>query len=192
MLFQLPAFYYTKNDNAPLTIVIEPLIALMHDQVEGINNRGYCFASYIDSTCSAKRRTAIIQGVKSCKISLLYIAPETLVTLDIKDLIGTRRIGLLVIDEAHTVCTWGRDFRPHYWFLTEYVERLRSEYKFPILCLTATAVYGGCNDTVMKTISVFGLKEPMVLIGIVRRNDIEFCFHKYPLIKRQMMKKRIE
>lgn len=184
MLFQLPAFYFNKNDNAPLTVVIEPLIALMHDQVDGINNRGYNFASYIDSTCTAKRRDAIKQGVKCCKISLLYIAPETLVTLDIKDLIGTRRIGLLVIDEAHTVCTWGRDFRPHYWFLTEYVERLRSEYKFPILCLTATAVYGGCNDTVMKTISVFGLKQPMVLIGIVRRNDIEFCFHKIPTDKK--------
>ncbi len=176
ILFQLPSYYFSRRQEVLLTIVVTPLIALMHDQVQSIRARGHDFAAYIDSTCSANERNELFANVRKGKVSLLYAAPETLVSLKIDDVIGNRKIGLFVIDEAHTVTTWGRDFRPHYWFLVDFLRQLRKSAKFPVLCLTATAVYGGKNDMVKKTIEILDMHNTNVHIGIVRRSDIRFEF----------------
>jgi len=180
MLFQLAAYYYSLIDTSVLIIVIEPLIALMHDQVEGIRRKGHTFAAYLDSTCTVNMRDRIINDLKNNNINLLYVSPEMFVAKGFDDIIGRRKIGLFVIDEAHTVTTWGRDFRPDYCFLTDHVQALRKEADFPVLCLTATAVYGGPNDAVLKTVDVFSLIDPLILLGIVRRDDIKFNYSVLP------------
>ena len=183
MLFQLAAYYYSLIDTSVLIIVIEPLIALMHDQVDGIRRKGHTFAAYLDSTCTVNMRDRIINDLKNNNINLLYVSPEMFVAKGFDDIIGRRKIGLFVIDEAHTVTTWGRDFRPDYCFLTDHVQTLRKEASFPILCLTATAVFGGPNDAVQKTVDVFSLIDPLILLGIVRRDDIKFSFSKLQGLK---------
>ena len=80
------------------------------------------------------------------KVDLLYLSPETLLSYSIEAIIGDREIGLLIIDEAHIVTTWGVGFRPDYWYLGGYINRLRNQiqtkkgrnqkiYHFPIVHL---------------------------------------------------------
>ena len=74
---------------------------------------------------------------------LFYLSPELLLAYDIKHFIGDRRIGLIVVDEAHTVTTWGKEFRVDYWFLGRHLDNLKKNlgYAFPVFALTATAVW---------------------------------------------------
>lgn len=72
---------------------------------------------------------------------------------DISYFVGERRIGLVVVDEAHTVTTWGKEFRVDYWFLGRHLEALKNAlgYVFPVFALTATAVWNpeGGNDMIL-------------------------------------------
>mgnify|MGYP000116862611 FL=1 len=74
---------------------------------------------------------------------MFYLSPELLLSYDIKHFVGERRIGLVVVDEAHTVTTWGKEFRVDYWFLGRYLNTLKQTlgYSFPLFALTATAVW---------------------------------------------------
>ena len=108
----------------------------------------------------------------------MYIAPEMLLSTSLETMLGNRKLGLFVVDEAHTVTSWGRDFRPDYWFLGDYLERQRKNgLHFPVLCLTATAVFGGKDDVVQDTISTLGLNQPILYLGQVRRDNIDFNIH---------------
>src|SRR5699024_8081733 len=84
------------------------------------------------------------ESVQKQEIDILYLSPETLqARSDIKMLIGDRNLGVVIIDEAHIVTTWGKSFRSDYWYLGIYLAKLRKEYKFPIVTFTATAIYFG-------------------------------------------------
>lgn len=90
-------------------------------------------------------------------------------------MLGERKIGLLVIDEAHTVTSWGRDFRSDYWFLGDFLKSVKKNgYAFPVLCLTATAVYTGVDDVVNDTIAELDLNNPILHLGNVKRKNIRF------------------
>ncbi|OPJ62559.1 DEAD/DEAH box helicase [Clostridium oryzae] len=177
LLFQIPAIHLAEEEKA-VTIVITPLIALMRDQVEQLNNqRGISFATFLNSEISFEEKESRIRKIKSGEISILYMAPELLLSTSLDNIIGTdRRLGLLVIDEAHIVTTWGRDFRADYWFLGSYIEKLRKckEKQFSIVCLTATAVYMGTEDTVNDTINTLALNNPKLHLGNVKRKNIKF------------------
>lgn len=86
---------------------------------------------------------------------------------------------MLVIDEAHTVTTWGRDFRADYWYLGDFIKAAkRNGKKFPVLCLTATAVYSGPDDVVNDTIAELELENPILHLGNVKRENIKFDIQK--------------
>ena len=140
LLFQLAAIYLAQKYEL-LTIVVSPLVALMTDQVEGLT--GYNAVATLNSNITAAEKESILEGVRDGKINLLYLSPELLLSYSIKSFIGERKLGLLVVDEAHTVTTWGRDFRVDYWFLGDYLRKTRRtlHYPFPIFALTATAVW---------------------------------------------------
>jgi ATP-dependent DNA helicase RecQ len=175
LLFQLPAIHLAECYNA-ITIVITPLIALMKDQVSQLETeRHVTCATYINSTLTFEEREKRIAQIHSGEKSIVYLAPELLVSTPLEALTGGRRVGLFVIDEAHIVTSWGKDFRADYWYLGEFLNRIRRNgVRFPVLCLTATAVYGGTEDVVNETIASLFLSDPIIYLGSVRRGNIRF------------------
>lgn len=175
LLFQLSAICLAEKYGL-LTIVVSPLVALMNDQVEGLT--GYDAVATLNSNKTAADKEAILRGVREGVINLLYLSPELLLSYTITSFIGDRELGLLVVDEAHTVTTWGRDFRVDYWFLGDYLRKARKilNYPFPIFALTATAVWDptGKNDMVFDTIRSLNMDPCVKFIGVVRRTNIKF------------------
>lgn len=183
LLFQIPSVYlYEKYKE--ITIVICPLVALMVDQVKELNERGIGYATFINSSITFEERKERMDGIKSGKYSIVYLSPELLLSMDLRSFIDKRKIGLIVVDEAHLVTSWGRDFRVDYWFLGDYLEKVRhgsyyskeEKINVPILCLTATAVFGGKDDVIGDLQNSLQLvcNSEQLYIGYVRRDDIIF------------------
>lgn len=176
LLFQLAAIYLAEKYEA-LTIVVSPLVALMNDQVENLVGN-YKRVAALNGNIPPTEKEDILERVRKGEIHILYLAPELLLSYVITSFIGKRRIGLFVVDEAHTVTTWGRDFRVDYWFLGDYLRQSKRilKYNFPIFALTATAVWDttGKNDMVFDTIRSLFMDPCIKFIGVVRRDDIHF------------------
>lgn len=191
LLFQLSAIYLGGKYGL-LTIVVSPLVALMNDQVEGLS--GYEAVATLNSNKTAADKETILKGVKDGTINILYLSPELLLSYSITTFIGNRKLGLMVIDEAHTVTTWGRDFRVDYWFLGDYLRKARRvlEYSFPIFALTATAVWDptGKNDMVFDTIRSLNMDPCIKYIGVVRRTNISFDIEQSGINKNYEEKRR--
>lgn len=85
---------------------------------------------------------------------------------------------MIVIDEAHIVTTWGKQFRPDYWYLGDHIKRLRKNQlekkgrAFVIATFTATAIYHGLEDMYSETINSLHMLNPITYLGYVKRNDI--------------------
>lgn len=176
LLFQLAAIYLAKCYGY-VTIVVSPLVALMDDQVMNLKDK-YEGVAALNGNRTAEEREEILNKTKTGEISLLYLAPELLLSYTVQTFIGERRLGLLVVDEAHTVTTWGRDFRVDYWFLGDYIRKMRRQlaFDFPVFALTATAVWDPShkNDMVFDTISSLHMNPCIQYIGVVRRKNIRF------------------
>ncbi len=175
ILFQIPALYLKEKYDL-ITVIVSPLIALMNDQVNQLQTqRGVSSAVCINSSMSLDERAKVIERIQNGKIALLYLAPELLLTTNLKTFLAGHQIGMMVIDEAHTVTSWGRDFRSDYWFLGDFLKKCaRNGMSFPVVCLTATAVYSGNDDVVNDTINELGLEDTIIHLGNVKRNNIEF------------------
>ena len=128
--FQIPALMMQG-----LTLVISPLIALMHDQVQALKANGIA-AEYLNSSLTGQQQSAIERRVNDGSLKLLYISPEKLFTQGYLDWIKSLNISLFAIDESHCVSTWGHDFRPEYANL----HVLKQAFPHvPMVALTATA-----------------------------------------------------
>lgn len=180
VIFQVPAIYLAAKYKL-LTLVISPLIGLMTDQVKNLELKNYLQAETINSDISPILKEQIIERVASGACNLLYLSPETLLSRsDIEQLIGKRTVGLLVIDEAHIVTTWGKQFRPDYWFLGDHIRKLRKKNPFVIATFTATAIYHGAEDMYEDTIDSLHLRTPITYLGYVKRDDIDIVIDKKP------------
>ena len=185
LLFQLPAFYISRCGD--VTIIVSPLIALMKDQVKAIvSDRHFEKVAYINSELNVLERDTVIENIKAGLIDVIYLSPELLLSYDLSFFIGERNLGLLVVDEAHLITTWGRDFRVDYWHLGNYIRKSRKyrDGMFPMVAVTATAVYGGVNDMVFDGIDSLFMQNPHIFIGQVKRDDIEFVINNYDLVKK--------
>ena len=129
--FQIPALIQEN-----MTLIVSPLIALMKDQVENLLKKGIHSTFFINSSINDDVKEKIICLIKENKVKMLYIAPESLQSEKIQNILSKTKIDLVVIDEAHCVSTWGHNFRPDYLKLSEIIENLGSP---PVLALTATA-----------------------------------------------------
>jgi ATP-dependent DNA helicase RecQ len=184
VMFQVPAIYLAEKYNL-LTIVISPLIGLMNDQVKNLELKNYTFAETINSDISPIIKQDIISKVSEGKSHILYISPETLLSRsDVEQLIGDRTIGMIVIDEAHIVTTWGKQFRPDYWYLGEHIRKLRKrqidkkQRSFAIATFTATAIYHGLEDMYTETINSLYMLSPITYLGYIKRNDINIVIDR--------------
>ena len=180
VIFQIPAIYLAEMEEPLLTIVISPLIGLMNDQVSGLERKGYKAAKTINSDISPIVKEDILQKVQDGEYHILYISPETLLARStIEQLIGERTIGMIIIDEAHIVTTWGKQFRPDYWYLGDHIRKLRSNQlkkkgiSFIIGTFTATAIYRGIEDMYEETRNSLHMIDPITYLGYMKRNDIE-------------------
>lgn len=140
--FQLPALSFKG-----VTIVISPLIALMKDQVDGLNANGIA-ASYFNSSQSHEEQSEIINRVIDGDLKLLYVAPESL--QGIQNILNEKYVSCLAIDEAHCISSWGHDFRPSYQQLGFLKATLPNT---PIIALTATADKA-TRDDIMKQLRI--------------------------------------
>ncbi len=138
LCYQIPAIVRQQAGHG-VTIVVSPLIALMHDQVGALHEAGVS-AEFLNSTQTLEEAQEIEQRVRRGDITLLYAAPERLTTprfLAQLDALHKRgQLSLFAIDEAHCVSQWGHDFRPEYRALTVLHERYVG---VPRMALTATA-----------------------------------------------------
>lgn len=178
LMFQIPALHLANKykDEKPLTLVISPLIGLMNDQVDSMKRKGVSNSETINGNTPPYERERIIERIRNREVDVLYLSPETLqARSDIKMLIGERSIGVVIIDEAHIVTTWGKSFRADYWYLGIYLAKLRKEYSFPIVTFTATSIYGGREDMYLDTRNSLNMISPISYFGYVRREDILMC-----------------
>ena len=138
LCYQIPALARQKAGHG-VTIVISPLIALMHDQVGALLEAGVD-AAYLNSTLSGEASNALEKRLLSGQLTMLYAAPERVTTprfLAQLDFLYERGLlSLFAIDEAHCVSQWGHDFRPEYRALSVLHERFA---RVPRVALTATA-----------------------------------------------------
>ena len=138
LCYQIPAIA-RQFAGCGVTIVVSPLIALMHDQVGALHQAGI-EAAFLNSTLDAREAADVERRMLSNDITLLYAAPERVTTPRFLSQLDTLRqrghLSLFAIDEAHCVSQWGHDFRPEYRALTVLHERYPET---PRIALTATA-----------------------------------------------------
>ncbi|MBU0892359.1 MAG: DNA helicase RecQ [Gammaproteobacteria bacterium] len=138
LCYQVPAIVRQQQGRG-VTIVISPLIALMHDQVGALHEAGVS-AAFLNSTLSYDETQDVELRLQTGDITLLYAAPERLNTPRFLGLLDSLyqggHLSLFAIDEAHCVSQWGHDFRPEYRALTVLHERYAG---VPRIALTATA-----------------------------------------------------
>lgn len=198
IMFQIPAIYLAEKYNY-VTIVISPLIGLMNDQVRNLEIKNYKYVKTINSDISPIKKEEIKEQISNGEVHILYISPETLLSRsDIENLIGDRTIGLLVIDEAHIVTTWGKQFRPDYWYLGDHIRKLRkkqSENKnisFIIAAFSATVIYKGKEDMYNETINSLHMRYPISYIGSIIRKNIEINVNKLEMQSKEYDKEKFK
>lgn len=181
VMFQVPAIYLAEKEDL-VTIVVSPLIGLMNDQLTNIRILTDK-ARVINSDYTPIEKEQALLDIKDGNASILYLSPESLLSnTDITNLIGGRKIGLVVVDEAHIVATWGKSFRPDYWYLGDFISKLRSsdsEHRFPIATFTATATISNDADNMYSEIVESLKMTSEKFIGNVKRNDISFDVRKH-------------
>jgi ATP-dependent DNA helicase RecQ len=128
--FQVPALVREGTG-----LVISPLIALMHDQVDALRANGVK-AAYLNSTQSSQERGEVERAYVAGELDLIYVAPERLSNASTTALLQRGTLSVIAIDEAHCVSQWGHDFRPDYLMLGDLGERFPG---VPRMALTATA-----------------------------------------------------
>ena len=135
IIYQLPSLLFEG-----ITLVISPLLALMRDQIQQLNNRFDIPAASINSDQSMEENDAAMAAARDRRVRILFIAPEKLDNLEIMAFLTGLDVALIVVDEAHCISTWGHDFRPSYRQIVQAIRKF--EGKNPdlrILGLTATA-----------------------------------------------------
>ena len=160
--YQIPAMCFEG-----VTIVISPLISLMKDQVDSLNQVGIP-ATFVNSTLSSFEYIQTIENISQNVYKIIYVAPERLESEDFIRLLNSIDISMFAIDEAHCVSQWGHDFRPSYREIANVILNLK---KRPVVtAFTATA-----TEIVKKDIiNLLHLENPFVLTTGFDRSNLKF------------------
>jgi len=161
LCFQLPAMAQPG-----LTVVVSPLIALMKDQVDGMQAGGIP-ATFLNSSLAQNESRARLRGLHNGEFRLLYVAPERLMLSGFLSDLQRWNVRLLAVDEAHCISEWGHDFRPEYRQLAE-LRKLFPET--PMMALTATATERVRADI----IKLLKLREPRCYVASFNRPNLTY------------------
>ncbi len=171
--YQLPALSRYSKTGA-LTVVISPLVALMADQVAGLEARGIDSCVTVNGLLSMPERANALDRVRLGDAGILLVSPEQLRSVSLRRVLAQREIGAWVMDEAHCLSRWGHDFRPDYRYVGRFIrEKAGDEPPPPVICLTATAkpdVVSEIVDYFQKELSV----QLKIFNGGTRRGNLEF------------------
>ncbi|OQX17944.1 MAG: helicase [Desulfobulbaceae bacterium A2] len=174
LCYQIPALSRYDKTGA-LTVVISPLVALMADQVSGLESRGITSCVSVNGLLSLPERAEALERVRLGDAALLLVSPEQLRSRGLRRALAQREIGAWVLDEAHCLSKWGHDFRPDYRYVGRFIKEQAGTAPIPpVLCLTATAK----PDVVADILSHFRNKLGLELIlfdGGASRNNLEFA-----------------
>lgn len=160
--YQIPALMLPGT-----TIVISPLISLMKDQVDSLNQVGIS-STFINSSLSDFEYAQTMQNASHGMYKIIYVAPERLISDGFIYLLNSLDISLFAIDEAHCVSRWGHDFRPSYQEIANVILNLKNR---PIVtAFTATATERVKDDV----IQLLHLESPFVLTTGFDRKNLHF------------------
>lgn len=154
-----------------ITIVISPLISLMKDQVDNINNLGINSA-YINSSLSNIEINNILDAAARNEIKILYVAPERLESQAFMELISSINVSMVAVDEAHCVSQWGHDFRSSYRRIANIISILRNR---PIVAAFTATATSEVRDDIVKLLK---LENPKVFISGFDRKNLKIIIEK--------------
>jgi len=177
LCFQAPAI---ASDG--LAIVVSPLISLMKDQVDTLVGNGVAAACY-NSSMPAEEKSEVARGVREGKYRLLYVAPERLVGDGgdgFLNMLSSRPVSFIAVDEAHCISQWGHDFRPEYRQLAKLRERWPD---IGLHAYTATATARVRRDIV----SQLGLRNAAELVGSFDRPNLVYRVLARSALKAQIL-----
>ena len=174
LCFQIPALL-----REGVTLVVSPLIALMRDQVRGLQAAGVA-AGALTSGHTQEETDSVFQALAAGQLKLLYLAPERLASTAMQAALKRYNIALIAVDEAHCVSQWGHDFRPDYLRIGE----LRRALNVPVAAFTATAD----RDTQQEIIErLFAGSQPQVFLRGFDRPNIHLAFTAKDAPRRQIL-----
>jgi ATP-dependent DNA helicase RecQ len=159
-------FQLTAQILPGLTVVVSPLIALMKDQADSVEDRGIP-VGVINSTRSAGEREAALAAAERGELKLLYVTPERFRNPEFTERLRAIGVSLLAVDEAHCISEWGHDFRPAYLGLKSAVQQLGRP---TLLALTATATPWVRREVVER----LGMQDPEVVVRGIDRPNLYF------------------
>ncbi|MDE0145528.1 MAG: RecQ family ATP-dependent DNA helicase [Nitrospira sp.] len=173
LCYQIPALSRYDKTGA-LTVVISPLVALMADQVAGLEAHGIGSCVAINGLLSMPERVDALDRVRLGDTGILIVSPEQLRNWSLVRVLNQREIGAWVLDEAHCLSKWGHDFRPDYRYVGRFIrENAGSAPIPPVLCLTATAKPEVKEDILQHFRDELGI-ELKVFDGGAQRTNLNF------------------
>ncbi|MBK8528961.1 MAG: DNA helicase RecQ [Rubrivivax sp.] len=183
LCYQVPAIVRQRLGQG-VTVVVSPLIALMHDQVGALEELGV-HAAFLNSTLDGDEARRVERELLSGRLTLVYAAPERILTprflAMLESLHERGRLGLFAIDEAHCVSQWGHDFREEYLGLSALHERFAG---VPRLALTATAD----DHTRADIVSRLQLEDARTFIASFDRPNIRYTIVEKDEPKKQLLR----
>lgn len=161
-IYQIPALLFSG-----ISLVIEPTLSLMYDQVNKLKSYGIN-AAYIDSSVPAHERSRTLNRIKKGKIKILFVTPERLQKPKFLEVIKGIKLSMIVIDECHCVTLWGYGFRHDYLKIGDFIDSLN--FKPVVVALTATAT----PNMRSKICDLLSMVQPKVFENSLYRPNLHF------------------
>ena len=163
LCYQLPALI--RED---LTLVVSPLVSLMHDQVQALSRVAPGQVELVNAQRAGSQNVDAVARAVAGEVRLLYVAPERFALPRFLEAVSRARVGLFVVDEAHCVSQWGHDFRPDYFALADAARHLDAR---ATIALTATATPHVAQDIVRR----LALRDPVLVTTGFDRPNLSFA-----------------